>query len=196
MEYRKLAGLKRLEGNPRTVKDKAFRDLCESLRKNRRFFEARPLILSDRTGDLVIIAGNMKADAAKAIGLDEVPTELISGLTEEQEREIVVRDNAHAGEWDFDVLAEGWGDLPLAEWGVPIPARAKPADVVVKEVEVSQVADRFWMSVIGPLPRQADALEKLVAALGMLDGVEVQLGVTKVDAAGELQPWSPGGGGQ
>lgn len=121
MQYRKLGELKELEGNPRIVKNREFKDLCESIKKNPKFFEARPLILSDRTGDLVIIAGNMKFKAAKENKLKEVPTELISGLTEELEREIIIRDNTHAGGWDFDLLSSSWADLPLADFGIDLP---------------------------------------------------------------------------
>jgi ParB-like chromosome segregation protein Spo0J len=121
MQYRKLGELKELESNPRIVKNREFKDLCESIKKNPKFFEARPLILSDRTGELVIIAGNMKFKAAKENKLKEVPTELISGLTEELEREIIIRDNTHAGNWDFDALANTWSDLPLVEWGIDLP---------------------------------------------------------------------------
>ena len=121
MEYRKISDLKKLENNPRTVKGREFKDLRESLKRNPRFFEARPIILSDRTGELIIIAGNTKYEAAKANKLKEVPTELISGLTEEQEREIVIRDNTHAGKWDFDILANQFGDLPLSDFGIELP---------------------------------------------------------------------------
>ena len=122
MEYRKLDDLEKLEGNPRIIKDKEFKTLCDSIRDNPKYFEARPLILSDRTGDLVIIAGNQRYEAAKVVGLQEVPTFLIAGLTEAKEREIVIRDNVSNGEFDFELLANEWGDLPLVEWGVGLPA--------------------------------------------------------------------------
>ena len=120
MEYRKLDDLEKLEGNPRIIKDKEFKTLCDSIRDNPEYFEARPLILSDRTGDLVIIAGNQRYEAAKVVGLQEVPTFLIAGLTEAKEREIVIRDNVSNGEFDFELLANEWGDLPLIDWGVKI----------------------------------------------------------------------------
>lgn len=120
MEYRKLSDLKKLEGNPRIIRDKQFKSLCDSIRDNPEYFEARPLILSNRTGDLVIIAGNQRYEAAKAIKLKQAPTHLIEGLTEEKEKEITIRDNAHQGDWDFDALANEWGDLPLADWGVEL----------------------------------------------------------------------------
>jgi hypothetical protein len=121
MQYRKLKDLKKLEGNPRTIRDKQFQTLVTSIRDNPKYFEARPLILSNRTGDLVIIAGNQRYEAAKTLKIKEVPTYLIEDLTEEKEREIVIRDNISNGEFDFDLLANEWSDLPLAEWGINIP---------------------------------------------------------------------------
>lgn len=87
IEYRPLSELKKLEDNPRTIKKKDFETLKKSVQDNPDYFEARPLILSDRTGELVIIAGNMRYEAAKAIGMEQVPTVTLHGLTEERERE-------------------------------------------------------------------------------------------------------------
>jgi len=122
MEYRKLSTLKKLNGNPRIIRDKQFKNLVSSIRENPKFFEARPLILSDRTGEFVIIAGNQRYEAAKAAGLKEAPTYLMQGLTEEKEREITIRDNTQQGEWDMDLLSASWSDLPLTDWGVDLPA--------------------------------------------------------------------------
>ena len=69
------------------------RILKESIHSNPDYFEARPIILSDRTGELVIIAGNQRYDASVELGLSDVPTVLLHGLTEEREREIIIRDN-------------------------------------------------------------------------------------------------------
>ena len=49
--------------------------------------------------------------------LKEVPTFLLGGLTEEKEREIVIRDNISNGEWEMSALQE-WKDLPLEDWGL------------------------------------------------------------------------------
>jgi len=122
MQYRKLTELKKLPNNPRIIRDKQFRTLCDSIRDNPEYFEARPVILSNRTGELIIIAGNMRYSAAKALKLKEVPTYLIEGLTEAKEREIIIRDNISNGEFDLDILANGWDDLPLLDWGLDLPA--------------------------------------------------------------------------
>ena len=121
MQYRKLTELKKLPNNPRIIRDKQFKTLCASIRDNPEYFEARPIILSNRTVELVIIAGNQRYEAAKALKLKEVPTYLIEGLTEAKEREIIIRDNVSNGEFDFDILANVWSDLPLVDFGVDLP---------------------------------------------------------------------------
>ena len=121
MQYRKLNELKKLPNNPRIIRDKQFKTLCDSIRDNPKYFEARPVILSNRTGEMVIIAGNQRYEAAKSLKLKEVPTYLIEGLDEAKEREIIIRDNISNGEFDMSALANEWSDLPLVEWGVDLP---------------------------------------------------------------------------
>lgn len=121
MEYRKLKDIKLLDRNPRTIRDDDFKKLVQSIEANPDYFEARPLILSDRTGELVIIAGNQRYRAAKELKLKEVPTFLIKDLTEEREKEIIIRDNVSNGQWDWDLLANDWDVDQLEEWGLDIP---------------------------------------------------------------------------
>lgn len=118
IQYRPIAELHELKGNPRIIKKDQFEKLKTSIKNNQDYFEARPCILSNRTGIFVVIAGNQRLKAAQAVGLKEVPTVLLEGLTEEREREIIARDNVENGEWDYDILANEWDANDLAEWGV------------------------------------------------------------------------------
>ena len=120
MKYRKLSDLTPLEGNPRAIKKHQFDKLLQSLKDNLDYFEARPIILSNRTGKLVIIAGNQRYHAAKELGYKEVPTFLMEGLTEEREKEIIIRDNVSNGEWDWEQLANEWNSEDLEEWGLGV----------------------------------------------------------------------------
>ena len=120
MEYRKLSELKKLDNNPRQIKEQDLAKLIQSIRDNQEYFEARPLILSNRTGDLVILGGNQRYEASKFLNLEEVPTHLIEGLTEEKEREIIIRDNVNNGSWDFDLLANEWDAIDLDNWGLTL----------------------------------------------------------------------------
>ncbi|MCZ8373646.1 ParB N-terminal domain-containing protein [Phocaeicola sp. KGMB11183] len=115
--YRKTETLKRLENNPRSITKEQLAKLQESIQKNPDYFEARPIILSDRTGELVIIAGNQRYEACVQLGIQEVPTVLIPNLTEEREREIIIRDNVSNGQWDMTRLFE-WDCRELMEWGL------------------------------------------------------------------------------
>lgn len=115
--YRKLSELVPNPKNPRKATDSAIKALADSILANQKFFEARPILLSDRTGVLMIIGGQRRSEAAKLLGLTEVPTILLSGLTEAQEDEILIKDNTHAGVWDEQKLAAFDGNA-LKQWGV------------------------------------------------------------------------------
>lgn len=145
--YRKLSELKKLPNNPRTIKKDDMERLKKSIKDNPDYFEARPIILSNRTGDLVILAGNQRYEAAKALKMDEVPTFLLEGLTEAREREIIIRDNVSNGEWDMDALANEWDTQDLTDWGVDINWDEPEQEVV--EDEVPEVSDEPADSVLG-----------------------------------------------
>ena len=108
--------------NPRFIRDERYKQLVTSLADNPQLLEARPILCSDRTGKLIVLGGNMRLRAAKELKLSTVPVVVMSGLTYDQEREIVIKDNASFGTWDFDILANDWSDLPLDDWGVDLPA--------------------------------------------------------------------------
>ena len=137
VEYRPIAELRELPGNPRTIKKDQFEKLKTSIKDNADYFEARPIILSDRTGELVILAGNQRYKAAKAIGLKEVPTILLPNLTEEREKEIIIRDNVENGDWDWDALANEWDADVLDSWGVKMPVWDE------NQTEYQQFVDKF-----------------------------------------------------
>ena len=132
--YRKLSEMKKLEGNPRKITPEQLSTLKESIQRNKDYFEARPLILSDRTGELVVIAGNQRYEACKQLGIEECPTVLLEGLTEEREKEIIIRDNVSNGEWDEELLKE-WDAAELQDWGVDVTELDLLPEEETKEAE-------------------------------------------------------------
>ena len=118
VEYKPLEELTHLDNNPRTISKANMDRLVKSIKSNPDYFEARPVICSDRTGKLVIIAGNQRLRAAKIAGLSEVPTVVLHGLSEEREKEITIRDNVELGEWDFEMLANEFEVEDLEGWGL------------------------------------------------------------------------------
>ena len=119
MQYRKVADIAKLEGNPRKIDKEDMARLKQSIEGLPDYFEAHPIVLSDRTGKLVVIDGNQRLEAARQLGWEEIPTALLSGLTEEKEREIIIRANVNNGEWDMDLLQE-WDKEQLEDWGVDV----------------------------------------------------------------------------
>lgn len=117
IELRKLSDLKPHPDNPRKPKPGSIPQLAESIKGNPNYFEARPIILSNRTGELVIIDGERRSEAARFLGLQEVPTILMEGLTYDEELEILIKGNTHTGIWDNRKL-EKFNTKPLANWGL------------------------------------------------------------------------------
>jgi hypothetical protein len=105
--------------NPRVIRDEQFTRLVASLKSFPEMLALRPIVVN---ADRVVLGGNMRLRAAKEAGLKEVPVLIADQLTPEQQREFIVKDNASFGAWDWDVLANEWGDLPLADWGVDVPS--------------------------------------------------------------------------
>ena len=54
----------------------------------------------------------------------------VGQMTEEEQREFVIKDNIGFGEWNFDILANEWDDVQLSEWGMNLP---QPEDTEEKE---------------------------------------------------------------
>lgn len=123
MEYLSIRTIKKNPNNPRVIRGDGFKKLKESLSsaRGKEHFEARPCIVSNRTGENIIIAGNTRYQAAKELGWDEIPVVVIQHLTEDQEREIIIRDNVSNGEWDWEKLANEWEAEKLVDWGLEIP---------------------------------------------------------------------------
>lgn len=159
---RPLASIKPNPKNPRTSDPEGLENLCESIKANPAFFNARPILLSDRTGELVIIGGERRSEAAKRLGMTEVPTILLSGLNEAQEDEIMVRDNTHNGRWDDRALArlaKGWGEEVVKAWAPGVSWMPIVTDDEVKHLfEKSTVGKKEKpVYVVAEVPHYIDA---------------------------------------
>jgi ParB-like chromosome segregation protein Spo0J len=89
--------------NPRKIREHDFGRLVQSIKDDPELLKARPVIVSTRTGQNVVIAGNMRVRACQHIGYTTVPC-ILANLTEEQEQRWALKDNIHQGQWDYDLL--------------------------------------------------------------------------------------------
>lgn len=105
--------------NPRDHSDESVARLAESIQEDPLYFRGRPILLSDRTGELVVIGGEGRTRAAILLGLDSVPSVVFHGLTEEDEIRIMQKDNSHSGKWNdakLSELAKTWGSAKMKAW--------------------------------------------------------------------------------
>ncbi len=110
--------LKANPNNPRIIKDDKFAKLVKSINEFPQMLNLRPIVVND---DMVVLGGNMRLKACKEAGLKEIPIIKASELTEQQQKEFIVKDNVGYGEWDWDDLANNWDAEELTEWGMTIP---------------------------------------------------------------------------
>jgi nitrogen fixation protein len=110
--------LKNNPNNPRIIKDEKFTLLVQSLKDFPQMLNLRPIVVNEQN---VVLGGNMRLKAAIELGLKEVPVVVTKGLTKEQEREFIVKDNVPFGQWDFEMLANEWDIEKLAAWGLDVP---------------------------------------------------------------------------
>jgi hypothetical protein len=121
--------------NPRIIKDNKFIKLVASIREFPEMLELRPLIIDE---DNMILGGNMRYKACLELGLKEIPVKVAKGLTEEQKKQFVIKDNISFGDWEWDILANEWDSVELGAWGMDV---WKNADDSFFDTDEQQVAE-------------------------------------------------------
>src|ERR1700752_1202337 len=101
VEMISVEGLAPYAGNPRTHSKKQIRQLAKSIE---RFGFTNPILLDDRGQT---IAGHGRVEAAKLLGMAEVPALRLSHLSDAERRAYVIADNrlAERAGWDRELLA-------------------------------------------------------------------------------------------
>ena len=118
VEIKKVSELKANQKNPRKIDKVALEKLKRSIQEFPEMLELRPIVINP---DGVVLGGNMRLKAMKELGITECPVTVAHGLTAEQEREFIIKDNISGGDWDWDMIDTDWGDLPLDDWGLDLP---------------------------------------------------------------------------
>jgi len=118
MKLTKISEVKTNKSNPRFIKDDKFKKLVKSIKEFPEMLKLRPIVVNN---DMTVLGGNMRLKACKEAGLKEVWILKADNLTEEQQREFIVKDNVGFGEWDWDVLANDWDGEQLNDWGLDTP---------------------------------------------------------------------------
>ena len=131
MQLVNIQQIRNNENNPRIIKDYKFKQLVKSIKEFPEMLKLRPIVVNS---EMVVLGGNMRLKACKEAGLKEVWILKADELTEEQQREFIVKDNVGFGEWDWDVLANEWNNQQLEDWGL---------DVIGFDVDEDDLSDEF-----------------------------------------------------
>jgi DNA modification methylase len=126
----KISEVRLNPNNPRQIKDDKFKNLVQSIKDFPEMLDIRPIVVNS---DMVILGGNMRFRACKEAGLKQVPVIVADNLTEDQQREFLIKDNVSGGEWDWDLLANEWDVEQLEEWGLDIPVDFKAEELEAEE---------------------------------------------------------------
>lgn len=107
--------------NPRKITAEKLADLKRSIQSIPAMLYKRPLVVVTHGDGYRVLGGNQRLRALRELGYEAVPVMLADELTEEQQREFIVKDNVAFGEWDWDVVEASWNADEIAEWGVDLP---------------------------------------------------------------------------
>lgn len=181
-EQKTVGSLKASYKNPRILKNVGAEVLKESLKK---FNQVDCIVLN---ADNTIISGHQRVGLYMAAhGPDfvvdcRVPSRM---LTEEEAAEYRIRANTHAGEWDFDLLANEYDLADLVQFGItpgelgldlrePAPPPAEMKLSFSMSREMGEIVTRLLENEM--LSRGVSKTEALIGLLG----------ADKVEFAGEL----------
>lgn len=134
-----LNELKTNPSNPRRITKEKYAKLKKSILELPEMLELRPIVYDK---DNIILGGNMRFLALCELaqeGFVVKPEYFKSAemLTDEEKRRtFVIKDNIELGDWDDDILANDWSDLPLDDWGID-------TDVWKEDIPVTHLNDDF-----------------------------------------------------
>ena len=136
----KISKVKGNPDNPRIIKNDKFKKLVKSIQEFPEMLKLRPIVVDE---DMMVLGGNMRLKASKDAGLKEVWIEVAEGLTEEQKKEFIVKDNVGFGEWEWDMLANEWDSVQLAEWGLDVWENEddKVTEGLIEDDEIPEVKE-------------------------------------------------------
>ncbi len=121
--------------NPRIIKDDKFKKLVQSIKDFPEMLDIRPIVVNK---DGIILGGNMRFKACIEAGIKDPPFKVVD-LTEEQQKEFLIKDNVSGGEWDWEALASEWDVEQLDSWGLDMPNDFN----IIEEKEQNDLSDKI-----------------------------------------------------
>lgn len=136
----KINEVKSNPNNPRIIKDDKFQKLVKSIKEFPEMLNIRPIVVN---ADMVVLGGNMRLKACKEAGIKEVAIIKADDLTDEQQKQFIIKDNVGFGEWDWENLANQWDENDLQEWGLDIPSFNVAKDLDYSILDEADISDQL-----------------------------------------------------
>ena len=105
------------EKNPRTISKKDFAVLKKSIKDFPSMLEVREVVVDETNR---VLGGHQRIKALQAQGKTKVKVKRVTGWTDDEKDEFMIKDNIANGAWDNDKLANEWDKTKLEEWGLPL----------------------------------------------------------------------------
>ena len=129
--------------NPRKATKEQIEKLKRSIEETPTMLQLREIIAYDNNGELVIVGGNMRYQALKALGHKTALVKVLPADTpKETINAFIIKDNAQFGEWDIDLLANEWDKDLLEDWGVSIDWGGEENTTEAKEAQEDDFSEK------------------------------------------------------
>ena len=140
--------------NPRLIRNEKYLEQKKSIEETPEMMDLRPVIIDE---DDIILGGHQRWRACKELGWKDVPvmqytrekhlkSESFTKFNKTYElvcAEIVIKDNTHYGEFDYDILANEWDYLPLTEYGVAV-WETEPENAIQPDKDLSDKINEMY----------------------------------------------------
>ncbi len=152
--------------NPRLLKDENFKKVCKSIQEDPEFLNYREIIAYDNTdGKLIVICGNQRLQALKHLKIKEATVKIMPTETKpEVIRKRMLKDNAHYGEDDWDMIANEFDEQELNESGYNVPNtfddEPEPEPQETQDINIKIKIESQFKDIEGEVRRELEKIKE------------------------------------
>lgn len=130
--------------NPRDLDNAGFEKTKKSIENFPKMLEVRQLVVVKHDKKYVVIGGNQRLRALRALGHTKAPCVIVDWPTELM-NEFIIKDNLSYGEWNYQLLDTEWDNELLIDWGLDIPINDNPIEEsesgLIDEDEIPEISE-------------------------------------------------------
>lgn len=133
-----------LPKNPRKWSKSDLADLARSMEETPELAEARGAIVVKHKNVYVVLGGNMRVEAARSLGWDDLMCAILpEGTPVQTLKAIVLKDNSSFGAFDVDLLHIDWAEFDFKSIGLDFTAAFADLGLTTKGKEKDQSYQEF-----------------------------------------------------